>query len=99
MISRTTPRFWKYFECLPSDIQDKARDSYQLFRDDPWYPSLNFKRVHSRLPVYSVRITLNYRAVGILKDEKIVWFWIGSHPDYEALLKDLRKSQASPSSG
>ena len=98
MISRTTPKFWKCFDALPAEIQAKASDAYQLFRDDPWYPSLNFKRVHSRLPVYSARITLNYRALGVLKDERIVWFWIGSHPDYEALLKDLRKSQASPSS-
>lgn len=77
---------------LPRDIQDKAKDAYTLFRDDPWYPSLNFKRVHSSLPVYSVRITKDYRAVGTLNGEKIVWFWAGTHAEYNGLLKQLKKA-------
>ncbi len=87
MISKATLKFWKCYEALPVDIRKKAKDTYRLFRKDPWYPSLHFKRVHSTLPVYSVRITKDYRAVGILKDEKIVWFWVGSHSSYEKLLK------------
>jgi hypothetical protein len=42
--------------------------------------------VHATLPVYSVRIDLDWRAVGVLKDDTVVWFWIGSHNDYERLL-------------
>jgi hypothetical protein len=45
------------------------------------------KRVHSSLPVYSVRITKDYRAVGTLNGEKIVWFWAGTHAEYNGLLK------------
>jgi len=76
---------------MPREIQAKAKDVYTLFRDDPWYPSLNFKRVHSSLPVYSVRITKDYRAVGILDSEKIVWFWAGTHSEYDAFLKQMKK--------
>lgn len=90
MISKATEKFWKCFRVLPRDIQDKAKDSYALFREDPWYPSLNFKRVHSSLPVYSVRITKDYRAVGILNGEKIVWFWVGTHAQYDGLLRQLK---------
>jgi hypothetical protein len=92
VISRATEKFWKCFRALPRDIQDKAKDAYTLFRDDPWYPSLNFKRVHSSLPVYSVRITKDYRAVGTLNGEKIVWFWAGTHAEYNGLLKQLKKA-------
>ena len=57
---------------------------------DAWYPSLHFKPVHSGLPVYSIRITRDYRAVGILQNEKIIWFWVGSHSDYDKLLNSLK---------
>jgi hypothetical protein len=93
VISRATPKFWKCFRVLPRDIQAKAKEAYTLFRDDPWYPSLNFKRVHSSLPVYSVRITKDYRAVGILDGEKIVWFWAGSHAHYDGLLKQMKNKR------
>jgi hypothetical protein len=90
VISRATEKFWKCFRALPRDIQDKAKDAYTLFRDDPWYPSLNFKRVS--LPVYSVRISKDYRAVGTLSGEKIIWFWAGTHAEYNGLLKQLKKA-------
>lgn len=41
------------------------------------------------LPVYSVRIDLDWRAVGVLQGDTMVWFWIGSHGDYERLLSKL----------
>jgi len=67
-----------------------AKEAYELFQQDPWYPSLHFKKVHPTLPVYSVRVTKGYRAVGILKDDRIVWFWIGSHSSYNNLLKQMK---------
>jgi hypothetical protein len=41
------------------------------------------------LPVYAARITRDYRAVGVLHENLIAWFWIGSHSDYEKLLDSL----------
>jgi hypothetical protein len=37
-------------------------------------------------PVYSVRVGLDYRAVGLLQGDTITWFWIGTHDDYDKLL-------------
>ncbi|WP_443112708.1 ParE family toxin-like protein [Desulfosarcina sp. BuS5] len=51
---------------LPDEIKKKGKQAYTQFKRDPWYPSLHFKRVHSRLPIYSVRITKDYRAVSVL---------------------------------
>jgi hypothetical protein len=42
-----------------------------------------------REPIYSVRITLAYRTVGVLKNDEITWFWIGNHAEYDRLLKSL----------
>ncbi|MGM0664699.1 MAG: hypothetical protein ACQET7_11010 [Thermodesulfobacteriota bacterium] len=90
MISRTTEGFWKYYRHLPAEIKKQARKAYVRFSDNPYSPSLHFKRIHSTRPIFSVRITKNYRAIGIQKQSGIIWFWIGSHADYDKLVKQLR---------
>lgn len=87
MKSRTTRKFWRQFDSLPAAIQEHAHRSYQQFRADPTYPALNFKKVQSDDPVYSVRIGIHYRALGLLDGETITWFWIGHHDEYERLLQ------------
>jgi len=52
--------------------------------------------VHAERPIYSVRITRDYRAVGVQKEESIIWFWIGSHEDYDRLLDRLWQLQHNP---
>ena len=87
MKSRTTRRFRKAFAKLPSEIQQQAREAYRRFQEDPNHPGLRFKKVHPRKRIYSVRISTQYRALGVREGEEIVWFWIGSHDDYSELLK------------
>ncbi len=89
MISYKNARFKKLFSHLPIEIQEKTNKAYSVFKQDPFYPSLHFKRVHSTRPVYSVRITDDYRAAGILQDSEIIWFWVGSHSEYSKLLAQL----------
>jgi len=88
--SKTTDRFWKCYAELPLAIKKQAREVYKIFASDPYHPSLHFKRIHSTRPIFSVRITRDHRAVGILHDNEILWFWIGSHSRYNTLLKQLR---------
>lgn len=92
MNSKTTERFWKCYEELPAIVRKQAKEAYKQFQTDPYYPSLHFKQVHSTRPIFSVRITKDYRAVGIIQGEDIIWFWIGSHSDYDKLLKQLRNA-------
>jgi hypothetical protein len=82
----TLPRFWKSYNRLPIDIQILANKSYELLKHNPSHPSLHFKRVGNRKQLWSVRINDNYRALGVDKQEGIVWFWIGKHSEYEAIL-------------
>lgn len=89
MKSRTTERFRSAFERLPAAVQRRAGAAYGLFRKDPHHPSLRFKQVHPTRLIYSVRIGLGYRALGVRDRDEIIWFWIGSHADYDRLLADL----------
>lgn len=86
MTSLTTERFWKAFNELPPDVQERAKKVYELWQQDPYHDSLQFKRVHTKRPIYSVRIGMDWRALGIKDDDTITWFWIGSHSDYNKLL-------------
>ncbi len=87
MKSQTTKTFWKHFWALPPDIRQRAQRAYKLWRDNPAHPSLFFKRVKESQPLYSVRIGLAYRAVGLLKADTVTWFWIGTHAEYDRLIK------------
>ena len=89
MISHTTPRFRKAFAQLPQKVQHQAKEAYKQFQEDPFYPSLNFKRVHSTKPIFSVRINIDYRAVGIQSGKEIIRFWIGAHDNYKKLLSHV----------
>lgn len=86
MTSRTTASFRKCFGSLPLRIQARARRAYQQFSDDPSHPSLNYKQVHSSRPIFSARVSLGYGALAIRDEDTWVWFWIGSHADYDQLL-------------
>jgi hypothetical protein len=64
----------------------QARRAYQLFRQNPSHPGLNFKKIDEENDIYSARIGLGYRALGQIDGEAIVWFWIGPHGDYDKLV-------------
>ncbi len=89
MRSVITDDFLKAYRKLPQPIRDQARKAYRLFRDNPNHPSLNFKKIHPTEPYYSARISRGYRTIGILDDNTIIWFWIGSHADYDKLIGQL----------
>ena len=89
MISKTTRSFRDNLRDLPEAVRRQARSAYLLFRDNPRHPSLHFKLVHATLPIYSARVSRGHRAVGVLSGDVIVWFFIGSHAEYEQLLRRL----------
>jgi hypothetical protein len=85
MRSIRTKAFKKLFARLPTHIQKQATADYEVFKRNPGYPGLCFKRIDPKRPLYSVRIGLDYRAVGIMENDVIRWYWIGSHEDYNKL--------------
>lgn len=89
MKSRTTTQFRKAFAYLPKQVQKQTREAYRQFKQDTGHPSLRFKKVHPELPIYSARISKSYRAVGQLEGDTVIWFWVGSHGEYDILLSQL----------
>ena len=89
MNSYLTEDFLSCFRRLPEDIKEKARRSYRFWRRNPNHPSLQFKKVHTRDPIYSVRVGIGWRVLGLREDESIYWFWIGTHAEYERLLSQF----------
>jgi hypothetical protein len=84
-----TEDFLAHYRQLPAQVREQARSGYQRWKTDPWQRALQFKRVHPSEPIYSVRVGLGWRAVGMLRGDTVSWFWIGSHAEYDALLKRL----------
>lgn len=86
MKNRRTKEFRKLFARLPNNIQIQARVAYDRFKVNPYYPGLHFECIDPQESLYSVRIGLHYRAVGLWEGDTIYWFFIGSHEEYNHLL-------------
>ena len=84
---RASRRFWQSYHCLPVEVRRLADQSYQLLQQDPRHPSLHFKKIGRYV---SARVGLHYRVLGVEDGADIVWFWIGSHSDYDKLLGHAR---------
>jgi len=91
MTSSTTEAFRTRLRELPDEVRGLARLAYSRWLADAHHPSLQFKRIHARKPIYSARIGLHWRAVCVLDDDAAIWFWIGSHAEYDALIKKMRE--------
>jgi hypothetical protein len=73
-------RFWAAYKSLPLSVRNLADANYELLKRDSRHPSLRLKKVGH---YWSVRIGRNYRALAVDIDEGLLWFWIGSHADYD----------------
>ena len=89
MNSYLTEDFPACFRRLPQKVKEKARKNYRLWRQNRNHLSLQFKRVQSTEPIYSIRVGIGWRALGLREEEAIYWFWIGSHAEYDRLLNEL----------
>ena len=86
MKSFTSRSFRDLYASLPAHVQQKAKRAYRLFQLNPSHPGLNFKKLNHRNGIYSARVGIGYRVLGRFEGEDIVWFWIGSHGDYDQFL-------------
>ena len=84
MKSRTSSKFWASYQQLPTEVQQRARKQYRLWAANPEHRSLRFKKIKG---FWSARIDVRYRALGIMDGDTVVWFWIGTHDEYEQILK------------
>jgi hypothetical protein len=78
-----TPRFWRSYRKLPQEIQRLADRSYEVLEIEPSHRSLHSRKTG---PCWSVRVGLHYRALAVEAGRDLVWFWIGSHAEYDKLV-------------
>jgi hypothetical protein len=75
--------FWSAYQKLPVQVRELADKNYSLLKVDPRHPSLHFKKIGR---FWSVRVGMHHRALGVDVENGVLWFWIGSHSDYDALI-------------
>ena len=85
MQSRTTRQFWRLFADLPFGARRDAERAYRLLQSNP-SPGLRFKKLEGEDRIYSARIGLECRALAVMKKDRIVWYWIGTHAEYDRLI-------------
>lgn len=79
-----SPSFWDLYQKLPSTIRGLADKNFELLSNDPKHPSLHLKKVRN---YWSVRVGMKYRALGVEIEEGMLWFWIGTHAEYDKFLE------------
>jgi hypothetical protein len=89
--SKRSQSFKKLYSSLPEHAQREADDAYRLFKDNPDHPGLSFKQITGYF--YSARVGGSYRALAVLRSGAWLWFWIGTHADYDKVLDGIRKGK------
>lgn len=80
-----TRGFRRRLESLPPHVQRLAYGNFLLWKANPWHPSLHFKKVRGEQ--WSARIGAHYRATGNFAEDGFIWIWIGSHAEYDQLMR------------
>jgi hypothetical protein len=81
--SHATAAFWRCYDALAPAIRALADKNFELMKRDPRHPSLHLKRVQR---FWSVRVGQHHRALGVDIDAGILWFWIGTHAEYDRVV-------------
>jgi hypothetical protein len=76
--------FWISYDALPAEVKSLADKSFALLKQDRKHPSLSLKKVGR---YWSARVGLRYRALAAETHGDLVWFWIGTHSEYDQIIR------------
>lgn len=96
--------FRERFDRLPGWVQRAAKDAFRQFQENPTHPMLHNEALHDtergrhRSGSRSVWVTFRYRAIYVEDNgldgrgpRHAVWYWIGSHEDYNDFVGSRRR--------
>jgi hypothetical protein len=83
-MTRALESVFSQLSSLPADEQDRIAGWLRAELESEVGWSQRFTRSQDVLSAMADEALAD--AVGILRDDGIVWFWIGSHQDYDRLL-------------
>ena len=86
MTSSTKKSFRSRLAALPPEVRALARKNFRLWLRDPRHPSIHFKPVGR---FWSARVGSDFRALATMSGDCVEWFWIGSHDEYERIIRTL----------
>jgi hypothetical protein len=89
LVHHASEDFWRDYDALPTEIQARADKQFRLLKAEPTHGSLQFKKIGIRngKEIWSVRVTLKHRALAFKESGEYIWFWIGEHNRYDALIQ------------
>jgi len=79
------PKFNDSFSLLPKDIKDMTRRNFRKMITNPSLVGLKTMPGPSRrynVSMYSAKIGPDYRTLAVKFNDQYVWFWCGSHQEY-----------------
>lgn len=82
-----TKKFDKSLDQLPLRVKNDARKTYGQWRKDP--SSVDFRPLQGNKSIWRISLPDGYRAIGEDLGDTIKWFWIGSHNDYENIIRSI----------
>lgn len=77
------PCFLEMLSQTPRNLREIADQKFDLLKRNPYHPSLHLKKVGK---YWSVRATLKHRALAVEVENHLIWFWIGTHAEYDELI-------------
>jgi len=86
--NRRSKDYREMFDRLPERIQKLALAAFKTFEQNPYHPAFSLHelvdhgRGNHKHKSYSVYLTSGYRAIFCVDGDTNVWYWIGSHSDY-----------------
>lgn len=86
--NRRTWQFKYLYGELPEAIQKLGSKQFVRFVEDPQHPSLRWHKLKNNSrgqhhpDSYSISISLQYRAIYFPAGDVNVWYWVGTHVDY-----------------
>lgn len=100
-VSKRTKACRAQCDALPARVLVLAQDAFKRFKANPFDPSLDNhdlednRRGRHRKGSRAVSVSLRYRAIYFLDETTTpttaVWYWIGSHEDYNAFTGSRRR--------
>jgi hypothetical protein len=81
---QTAASFWALYSELSPNARRLADKQFRILEANSTHPSLHFKRVGK---YWSARVDQDHRAVALKVETGFMWFWIGTHADYERLIR------------
>ena len=82
MTHYAAPSFWRAYHQLPEQVRALADKQFELLKANPQHPSLHLKRVGR---FHSARVGAHYRALAVDASDGILWFWSGTHAEYDRI--------------